>query len=430
MRQKGASHDQPVVRGGVRLTARCLLTLASTCVLVPAGRADDAVLLPVATRASFWEAARDPARARIDALLRQGRARLMPALGAGMLFGAEASIHRRTGIENALARFERALSIDPAHPEALYLAGKALALWERRSPEGKIERRTREAIERFETLRNLAPLYRAEDVSFELGVLLTREEDFRGAAEAYERALSLRLDAGSPSTLLSNLAEVSMQSEDLERALSLYQRAVLEGSRDERVLATWGMAVALDRLGERGEAIERAKQAIRDDQRPMAVLRQGRVFFVPSYEALYYDGLGHLAQALLELGSERELEHTLRDAVHVLSKPAAAAMLPQLQHQLSGLREEGHGELLSAFTLWVERRKGELSRVKPKKTLGSDEKRAPQSAEVKAIMLGLRSLRAFLRYLDRGGAHGPWALDAQAHVNQLLGWFAAPRPKG
>ena len=260
-------------------------------------------------------------------------------------------------------------------------------------------------------------------MGFELGVLLTREEDFRGAAEAYERALALRLDASSPSTLLSNLAEVSMQSEDLERALSLYQRGMLEGSRDERVLATWGMAVALDRLRERGEAIERAKQAIRDDQRPMAVLRQGRVFFVPAHEAHYYDGLGYLALAQLELSSERELGRALREAEHVLSKATAATALPQIQQQLAGLREEGHGELLGPLGRWFEKRKVELSRVMPKKTLRSDSKPEPQPAEAKAIVLALQSLRAFLRFLDRGGAHGPWALDAQAHVNQLLGWF-------
>ncbi|MFT3923500.1 MAG: tetratricopeptide repeat protein [Myxococcales bacterium] len=389
-------------------------------------RADDQVLSPEVPPAPFWQAAKNPDLARIDALLRQGRARLQPALGFGLLFGAEASIHRRTGVENALARFERALSIDPKHPEALYLAGKALALWERRTPQGKIERRTREAIERFEELRAVDPLYEAEDVAFELGVLLTREEDFRGAAEAYERALALRLGAGSPSTILSNLAEVSMQAEDLERAVSLYGRAALEGSREERVLALWGMAVALDRLGETGESLERAKLAIRDDQRPMAALKQGRVFFVPAYEAHYYDGLGLLAMADLEAGEGLSLEHLLANMQRALSRPAAVNVLVGLRQQLAGLAEEGHGDLLQPLTQLVERNLSKLPRPRP--VLRSEEKPLVPEPAAKAGLLCVQSLRAFLRYLDASsklrGEQGPWALDARAHVDQLLAWLS------
>lgn len=390
--------------------------------MAPAGpvRADDEILRAHATPAPFWQAARNPDRARIDALLRQGRARLQPALGFGLLFGAEASIHRRTGVENALARFERALSIDPEHPEALYLAGKALSLWERRTPQGKIERRTREAIERFETLHAVAPLYEAEDVAFELGVLLTREEDFRGAAAAYQRALAMRLEASSPSTILSNLAEVSMQGEDLERAHELYAQAMLDGTREERVLATWGMAVVLDRLGESSESLERAKQAVRDDQRPMAVLRQGRVFFVPPYEAHYYDGLGLLAMAHLEVGPERELAHALTSAARALLRPDAASVLANLHQQLLGLTEEGHGDLLKPLQQWLAKHpRKDASRHGARKTLGSEEKAPAPPPEAKAVLLLVQSLRAFLRYLDRGGAQGPWALEARAHVDQL-----------
>ena|GEM_PF-6158218 len=388
-----------------------------------AARADDALLEPTTPHAPFWQAARDPDLGRIDALLRQGRARLQPALGFGLLFGAEASIHRRTGVENALARFERALSIDPKHPEALYLSGKALASWERRTPQGKLERRTREAIERFEALRAVDPLYEAEDVAFELGVLLTREEDFRGAAQAYERALALRLTGGSASTILANLAEVSMLGEDLERAVGLYERAASEGSREERVLASWGMAVALDRLGETTESLERAKQAIRDDQRPMAVLKQGRVFFVPPHESHYYDGLGWLAMAELETSEGAPLELLLRDLRRELSRPDSASVLINLRQQLAGLAEEGHRETLALLALWVEKNLPRLPA--PKSVPGAESKPQVTSASARAALLCVQSLRAFQRYLDRGGNQGPWGLDAEAHVEQLSGWLEA-----
>src|SRR4051794_16223289 len=88
-------------------------------------RAEDEAPHEVHARAPFWEAARNPDAPRIEALLRQGRARLQPALGLGILLGTDAFAHRRAGIENALARFERALSINPEHRETLYLIGKA-----------------------------------------------------------------------------------------------------------------------------------------------------------------------------------------------------------------------------------------------------------------------------------------------------------------
>jgi hypothetical protein len=187
------------------------------------------------------------------------------------------------------------------------------------------------------------------------------------------------------------------------------------------------MAVVLDRLGERAEALERAKQAVRDDQRPMAVLRQSRVFFVPAHESHYYEGLGLLAMAQLELGAERELARVLADAERGLSHPDAAAALLHFEQQLSGLREDGHADLLASFERWVTQRKAELARVKPKKKLGPRVNPRPEPAEAKVILLTVQSLRAFLRFLDRGGAQGPWSLDAQAHINQLLGWFEPGR---
>jgi tetratricopeptide (TPR) repeat protein len=414
--------------------------------LVSPARADDSVLVPRPTRSPFWQTARNPEFPRIEELLRQGRARLQPAMGLGLLFGADASIHRRTGVENALARFERALSIDPQHPEALYLAGKALALWERRTPQGKVERRTREAIERFERLRQLDPLYEAGDVAFELGVLRTREEDFRGAAEAYEQALALRLREGSRSTLLGNLAEVTMMGEDLERALSLYEQALAEGSREERVLALWGMAVTLDRLGEQGESMERAKQALRDDHRPMAALRQGRVFFVPPYESHYYDGLGFRALAELTAGEGPTPRDLARDAAKVLARPEAKTSLPALKQLLLELSEahsrphtpEGalgpqgaQPPLVAALLPLVERALAKGGHAKPRLPGAAAPREDPAA---KALLLSLQSVRSFLRYLERGGEQGPWALDARAHLEEINAWFlttpgarAAPR---
>jgi tetratricopeptide (TPR) repeat protein len=267
-------------------------------------------------------------------------------------------------------------------------------------------------------------------VAFELGVLLTREEDFRGAAEAYDRALALRLDTGSRSTLLANLAEVTMMSEDLERARSLYEQAVLEGSREERVLALWGLAVALDRSGEAGESMERAKQALREDQRPMGVLKQSRVFFVPPHEAHYYDGIGYRALAEQEAGEDLRVEHVLGDYRRVLERPLAPAMQQLLKQHFARLEEELPAGKLAGLTEAVKRALARTPSLAP----GAQANKSPRedtlsARQVRIVLLGLQSLRAFVDYLARGGEQGPWALDARAHVDELLGWFAAGSAK-
>jgi tetratricopeptide (TPR) repeat protein len=386
----------------------------------------DSVLQPVYVRSPFWEAARNPDAPRIDALLRQGRARLQPALGLGLLLGTDAFAHRRAGIENALARFERALTIDPQHAEALYLSGRALALWERRTPQGQVERRTQEAIARFEALSRVAPLYEAEDVAFELGVLYTREGDFVGASEAYKRALLLRVDGGSRSVLLGNLAEVMMMREDLDESVRLYEQAVAEGSREERVLSLWGLAVALDRLGEKGESMERARQAIRDDQRPMGALKQNSVFFVPAYESHYYDGLGLLALAEVEAAEQGKAEHIVNEFGRAVEAAASSSALLALKQVLASLEDEGHRELAEPLYAAVER----ALRKVPKQPKAQKTKQNEDSAEARAlkvVLLSVQSLRAFARYLDRGGDQGPWANDARVHLTELSRWFTPSR---
>lgn len=383
------------------------------------------VLTPVHVRAPFWEVARNPDAARVASLLRQGRARLEPALALGILFGHDSAAHRRANLESALARFERALSLDPDNPEARYLAAKALASWERRAPNGSIERRTREAMQHFELLAAEHPLFEAENVAFELGVLYTREQDFARAEAAYARALRMRLGQNSRAKVLGNLAEVVMSQGDLERAVSLYEQALEDGLRHERVLSLWGLAVALDRLGEKSESLARARQALREDVRPMGALHQSGVFFVPAYELHYYEGLGFLALAYNEASETDKPAHLARDHARVLERAESSSVLLSLKQTLSILEDEGHAALLKPLYSALERA---LKKSEKPAKLSSAE--APESAEVRAakvVLHTVQALRAFARYLDRGGSTGIWATHASEHVAEISSWFDAPR---
>ncbi len=410
-----------------------LVSLWALCDAHVAAQSSDSALADRSTRASespltgevdapsppvaaFWRAAQNPNQRRAEALVRQGRNQLYPALGLSMLAGPDALSHRRAAVENAITRFELARKLVPRDPEVLYLSAKALALWERRGTGGRIEKRSREAIARFEELRDVDGSYEAYQVAFELGILHTLEGDPVSAADEYERALSLRIDEGSPSTVLSNLAEVTMMASDLERAVELYERAIVAGSGDESILSRWGLSVALDRLGEHSEAYAQAQRAITDDQRPLAALRQSGVFFVPFYEAYYYEGLGLFALALQQAGSQPDLERALKSATRSLGASSPGLVLA-LKQVLSSLGEQGRGEVFAPLRASVERAlsKGRIS--KAPRTIMSEET-GLDTNEAQCILSFAQSTRAFARFLDAGGDSGPWAADAEAHLKR------------
>jgi hypothetical protein len=222
--------------------------------------------------------------------------------------------------------------------------------------------------------------------------------------------------------VLGNLAEVTMMREDLEGALELYAQAVSEGNREERVLGLWGMAVVLDRLGEKGESLERAKQALRDDVRPMGVLKQSSIFFVPAYEGHYYDGLGFRALAELEADEGDKAEFLVRGFARTLARTASPNALMSLKHRLVSLEEEGHRTRLEPLYAALERTARKLPRGGGPSLNGEESE--PGEAALKALVYTVQAVRAFARYLDRGGDAGPWAEDARAHLEELSGWFS------
>jgi tetratricopeptide (TPR) repeat protein len=407
--------------------------------------ADDAqvqrelALEPAQVQSEFWRALVAPEAARADQLVRQGRALLYPALGLGLLLGNEVSFQRRLAVESALARFARAVELAPSHREARLFYGKALAFWELRSDTGAVHGRGPEAIEQLLALRALDPLYEAGEVAFQLGVLHTRAGDYAAATREYEHALALHDDGGDQGTLLGNLAEVTMLQGDLARALALYQRAARTSEGGTRVLALWGSAIALDRLGDQPAALLEARRASAQDRAPLAVLRQSGVFFVPAYEVHYYEGLGALALADAERRPGESLATLLQGGLRWLAAPESLVALTPVERALSALPVTESAGALSGLRARAARAHEVLQRHALPRPAQASEGQAsldrgttsasetlPSTPPAVALVWTLRALVSFQSYLQSDGGGGPFADHAREHIAGLRRLLTQP----
>ena len=402
-------------------------TLVFCSLVLSAGASADAggelaALEPVpvtAIRSSFWRAVVRPDEARAEQLVQQARARLYPGLGLGLLFATDLAAQRRLSIESALVRLSRAVALAPTQREARLLYAKALSLWEDRSQDGSSSSKTGEAIEQLEALRALDPAYEAQEVAFELGVLHTRNADFARAAAEYARALRERSDDDRDTTLLGNLAEVTMLCGDLSSALSLYERAASLGEGSDRLLALWGSAVVLDRLGESQRALTEARRALDEDRLPLAVLHQSGVFFVPAHELFYYEGLGNLALADREREPGESLSTLLQGGLRWLARPDNGGALSQFERAVAELGDETKKPLKTALDRLIARGRTSLRAHPPRAADARTVADLPSARDARTLLWQLRALAAFERYLRHDGGSGPFAQDARDHLQQI-----------
>jgi tetratricopeptide (TPR) repeat protein len=100
-----------------------------------------------------------------------------------------------------------------------------------------------------------------------------------------------------------NLAETEMHLGNLKEAIEGYREALrIAGrmpTRETAPLAVWGLAVALDRSGDRVGAEREARFALQLEKSMgmRNLLRSTDVFFVPDYEVLWYEALGEGVRA-------------------------------------------------------------------------------------------------------------------------------------
>lgn len=251
--------------------------VASMFALAPSARAD--------TPLSVWQRARAPEAAAAFDLHRVVQQRLVRTAIAAVDFGER---------ERVLALLERAGA--EHHEDALlrFDLAQVYALLENHARAAQV---LKAAIAKF-------PDHPAVDGAWlRLAFACGHLGDHTCEREAYTEVLRRETEELARATPTLNLAETQMHLGDLKEAIAGYREALrIAGrvpARETAPLATWGLAVALDRSGDRPAAEKEARFALAM-QRSMGLprlLRSTDVFFVPAHEIHWYEGLGAAASA-------------------------------------------------------------------------------------------------------------------------------------
>lgn len=137
--------------------------------------------------------------------------------------------------------------------------------------------------------------------------------------KAYLTVLRFETEEVLRATPTLNLAETQMHLGDLKDAIEGYREALRIAGRmptgETAALATWGLAVALDRSGDLVDA-EKEARFVFELEKSMgghSLLRSEGVFFYPGYEVHWYEGLSSSARARVA-PSSREALALWRDA--------------------------------------------------------------------------------------------------------------------
>jgi tetratricopeptide (TPR) repeat protein len=136
-----------------------------------------------------------------------------------------------------------------------------------------------------------------------LGIACGHVGDNECEQKAYLETLKRRTEDHRRTLPMLNLAETEMHLGNLKDAIADYQETLRIAARlpagTTTPLALWGLAVALDRSGDRAgaeaqahRAVEHARSLHRDH-----LLREDGVFFYPEYERDWYEALGAIARA-------------------------------------------------------------------------------------------------------------------------------------
>ena len=121
--------------------------------------------------------------------------------------------------------------------------------------------------------------------------------------DAYTELLKRETEDFRRTIPLLNLAEAEMHLGHLRDAIDGYREALRVSAKlppnaggNVSALAVWGLAVALDRSGDRVTGEQQARFAM-SLENGKSVGEIPGTYFYPSYEVLWYDGLGAAAQA-------------------------------------------------------------------------------------------------------------------------------------
>ena len=240
------------------------------------------------------------------------------AMAESGAFRTRASDNREAA-RRAYDKLQGALELEPNDPEANYFAGELIYHWQFYDWYDRAKW-IDQAIGHYSVYIDKGPRGpRLVNALFNRSILYSKrgrhkpdyEADFRLALADYERQLKM-FDADSSSSWrrrqrairLSNAAELYMGLGELDRAIDLYIESIdVVGSE---ALYMFGLAVALDRDGQRLRAAEVMADAIATDaldpQTQRCSLDGDGVFFVPEGDKSYYlalraEVLGKLSEA-------------------------------------------------------------------------------------------------------------------------------------
>lgn len=239
---------------------------------------------------SVWERAADPRMALADEVHREVEARLMMA----------DRLHRRTPM--AQEELGKAMQrLKEAHADV--------------SPDVRLRFDFGKVAESLADEKRAAPVLRsalleapdhplATRAYFSLGICLAKLGLPEEEIAAYDQYLARETDSTDRALALSNRAEAEMYMARLLPPGSDYQGRLTRAINDYRAAlalepsfgsAHWGLAVALDRSGDTPGGLVEAKTAIAFD--PLDQLLTGpEVFFVPSYDLNWYEGMSAMAR--------------------------------------------------------------------------------------------------------------------------------------
>jgi len=250
------------------------------------------------TAPSVWDRARDPGIGDSYRLHLEVQRRLTDAALARNFGFSQSNEAQKDTVRVMLERAHAERSPDP---RLRFDLGHVYALLARTEDPGLYKR----AADVLTAALAFAPDHPgAEEAWGDLADVCGHYGDHECERRAYHTLLNFRTEEADRGTSTLNLAETEMHLGNLPDAIEGYKEALRIASRyPSRTLAPlamWGLAVALDRSGDRAGADKQAL-AVLELQRSSNLTGLLRtpdvVFFYPDYELNWYDGVGASALA-------------------------------------------------------------------------------------------------------------------------------------
>lgn len=259
----------------------------------------DAPPLQALSTPNGWERAKDP-MASHDWIVHVQVRRMMTEPLAGIdgdVFPDHGSSYRDAQYARALLALNDAFRRGSRDPLLRLDLGELLSLQER----------YKDAAEVLAHVLAEAPsVPGAHNAWLSLAFAYAHLDDPVNEAHAYETYLRDEEESRDRTVATLNLAEANMRLHRLPEAIEGYREVETTAGKDPSrtsVLAVWGLAIALDRLGDTRGAAEQAKLATTLDPedrdrlvRPV-IGDATTVFFVPPYERYWYLALGSTEDA-------------------------------------------------------------------------------------------------------------------------------------